>query len=408
MRWIAWLVILATMVPAAVYAQQPTSITTVKYPCLSAKTASTRLICVEPDLIAVDSILLIAFRDAASGLSLDEQKLLLKDQRAWIQDRNKKCGLVGKDRAPLVQLRAAKVCLEDAIEARISDLQDGPQTSSISPNVATPTVQDLVLTPVMQPLMSGGPGGSGLREATFQALRFSAPAEGISGTIDCSASSSSQSGSDLFSNTPLAGKRFIKFTVDDNTNSYSMFENDTWSTFLDGLRNTGYTACTGAIKSGRLRNAANESISELSGLFEVSSSQGLFIAFGTSQSPSWTLLTNLPKARKVVKSDLGIQTWVDPHQLSRNPYFFKDSIIGFVTHFDRMVSNNTAVFEQSGTEIFVSGVSPSLFETNEIVVLAGRVKGNKGLVNPTTGSEVLLPALDYVGAYKCGNQCEGL
>ena len=415
MRCIASLVILATIVPTAVYAQQPiiftpaqrpTPVKSLKNPCLSATLASTRLICAEPDLLAVDSILSIAFRDASSGLSLDEQKLFLNDQRAWLQDRNKKCGLVGKDRASLTQLRLAKDCIENAMEARIADLQAGPQTSSIPANVSAPTVQDLVLTPIVQPLMSSGPGGSGLREATFQALRFSAPAEGISGTIDCSATSS-RSGDDRLSNTPLAGKQFVMLAVDDNANSYSMFENDTWSTFMDGLRNASYASCAGALRSGRLKNSANESMSELSGLFEVSSPQRLFIAYSTGQNTPWTLLANLPKARKTVKSDLGIQTWVDPRQLSRNPYFFKDSIIGLVTHFDRMISDDTAVFEQSGTEIFVSGVSAKLFENNEMVVLAGRVKGNKGLIN-STGSEVLMPALDYVGTYKCGDQCEGL
>ena len=248
MRCIASLVILATIVPTAVYAQQPiiftpaqrpTPVKSLKNPCLSATLASTRLICAEPDLLAVDSILSIAFRDASSGLSLDEQKLFLNDQRAWLQDRNKKCGLVGKDRASLTQLRLAKDCIENAMEARIADLQAGPQTSSISANVSAPTVQDLVLTPIVQPLMSSGPGGSGLREATFQALRFSAPAEGISGTIDCSATSS-RSGDDRLSNTPLAGKQFVMLAVDDNANSYSMFENDTWSTFMDGLRNASY------------------------------------------------------------------------------------------------------------------------------------------------------------------------
>ena len=148
----------------------------------------------------------------------------------------------------------------------------------------------------------------------------------------------------------------------------------------------------------------NEPISELYDVFEVYSPQGLFMAYSTGQNTPWTLQTNLPKARRAVKTDLGIETWVKPSQLTRNPYFFKDSLVGMVIQFDHMLSGNEAVFTRSGAQIFVSGVPPTLFQSKEQVVLAGRVTGNKGVISPS-GSETLLPALDYVGAYKCGNTC---
>jgi hypothetical protein len=146
-------------------------------------------------------------------------------------------------------------------------------------------------------------------------------------------------------------------------------------------------------------------VSELSDVFAVYSPRGLFLAYSIGQDTPWSLQTNLPKARKEVKTDLGIQTWVDPSQLTRNPYFFKGSLVGMMIQFDRMLSQNEAVFTRSGAEIFVSGVPPSLFQTKEMVVLAGRVVGNKGVISPL-GSEALLPALDYVGAFKCGSACE--
>jgi hypothetical protein len=185
-----------------------------------------------------------------------------------------------------------------------------------------------------------------------------------------------------------------------------MYESDTWTPFLDDLRNAAHTSCASAAKSGRLRNAANEPVTELNDVFEVYSPRGLFMAYGTGQDNPWTLQSNLPKARKVVKSDLGIQDWIYPSQLTRNPYFFKDSVVGMVVQFDHMLSENEAVFERSGAEIFVSGVSPKFFQDKELIVLAGRVTGNKGLISPM-GSEVLLPALDYIGSYKCGDQCSG-
>ncbi len=130
------------------------------------------------------------------------------------------------------------------------------------------------------------------------------------------------------------------------------------------------------------------------------------MAYGVGLATAWTLRTNQPKARKTVKADLGIQTWIDPSQLARNPYFFKGSVVGMIVQFDQMLSEDNAVFERSGAKIFVTGVSPMHFENRELVVLAGRVMGNKGLVSPM-GSEVLLPEVSYLGAYKCNNACGG-
>jgi uncharacterized protein YecT (DUF1311 family) len=377
--------------------------------CKSVKGASARLVCADPDLAAAVSVLSTALQDAQNAASTNDQKLLAREQRAWIQQRNQKCGLIGKDHAPLPELLSAKQCLEDETKARISDLQNGSPTGSVpSPPSAppAPSGQNVIVTPVTQPGDSASPPGSGLSEfPTFQQLHFSASTDGIDGIIDCSAPPSRQL-SDPLANTPFSGKWIVRIAINNNENSYRLFETDSWAAFLDNLRVAVRTACTSAFKSGRLRNAANEPINELNDVFEVYSPQGLFAAYSIGQNNSWTLQTNIPKARKVVKSDLGIQTWLDPSQLARNPYFFKGSVVGMVIQFDHMLSDNEAVFERPGAEIFVSGVSPSLFQNKELVVLAGRVTGNKGLVSPV-GSEALLPALDYVGAYKCSNGCDG-
>jgi uncharacterized protein YecT (DUF1311 family) len=379
----------------------PTSRTSVA--CKSAREASVRLICADPDLAAVDSILAIAFQDAKNAAPSDAQKLLVNEQLTWMRERNQKCGLTGKDNEPVRVLLSGKQCMEGAIEARIDELQDASQTASISLSSAS-NAQNVIITQLTLPAGSGGPGGSGPNELpTFQELHFSVPTAGIGGTISCSAQSSVQG--DELANTPLQGKRIVKIAIDDDANSYRLFENDTWGPVLDNLRNAVHSACESALRTGRLRNAANEAVSELNDAFAVSSPRGLFVAYSVGQNTSWTLQINLPKARKKVKADLGIQTWVDPSQLARNPYFFKGSLVGMVIQFDRMLSQNDAVFTRPGAEIYVSGVPPTLFQTKELVVLAGRVTGNKGVISPL-GSEALLPALDYVGAYKCGNGCE--
>jgi len=405
MRQMAWITVLTTLLAGTVCAQQGVPTSRASIACKWARSASTRLICADPDLAAVDSILAIALQDAKEAAPPDAQKLLVKEQLTWTRQRNQKCGLTGKDYAPIGVLLSGKQCMEDAIEARIDDLQDGPQTGSISSQAPAPTGQNVIITPLIEAAVSAGPGGSGPNELpSFQKLHFSAPTEGIGGIIDCSVQSALQGG-DLLTNTPLQGKWIVKIAIDDDANSYRMFENDTWTPFLDNLRNAVHSACASALKSGRLRNAANEPVSELNDAFAAYSPQGLFIAYSTSQNTPWTLQTNLPKARKKIKTDLGIQTWVEPSQLMRNPYFFKGSLVGMVIQFDHMLSQNEAVFTRPGAEIFVSGIPPTLFQNKERVVLAGRVTGNKGVISPL-GSEVLLPALDYVGAYKCDNVCK--
>jgi uncharacterized protein YecT (DUF1311 family) len=392
--------------------------------CKSARTASARLICADPDLAAVDSILTMAIQDAKKASSLDDQKLLVIEQLTWMRERNQKCGLIGKDHAPTNELRSAKRCMENSIDARIADLQNASQTNqdASQANHATPETnqdvsqtnsiptpapsgQNLIITPLLQSSSLSTDGSRLHEQPTYQELRFSAPTEGIGGIIDCSVPSSAALGgvkSEL--DAPLSGQWMIKIAIDDDANSYRMFENDTWALFLDNLRVAVRSSCAGALKSGRLRNSADEPITELSDVFEIYSPQGLFMARSIGQNTPWTLQTNLPKARKKVKFDLGIQTWIEPSQLTRNPYFYKDSVVGVVVRFDQMLSGNEAVFERSGAQIFVSKVPSNLFQDKELVVLAGRVTGNKGVVN-SQRVEALMPALDYVGALKCGDAC---
>ena len=261
------------------------------------------------------------------------------------------------------------------------------------------------ITPVFDPGVSS-PGGesNGSRFSTFHELRFSAP-NGTAGSIDCSAPVAA-AGSDALAKTPLAGKPIIKIAVDDDENSYRLFQNDGWTSFLDGLRTAARNACATAMQSGRLRSATSEPVSELHTMFAVYSPQGLFMAYSTGPNTPWSVATNLPKARRKVRLDLGIQRWIEPTQLARNPYFFLGSVVGMVVQFDRMASDNAAVFARPGAEIYVNGVPPALFQNQQLVVLAGRVTGNKGVITPS-GSAVLMPALDYVGAQPCGDGCSG-
>ena len=81
--------------------------------------------------------------------------------------------------------------------------------------------------------------------------------------------------------------------------------------------------------------------------------------------------------------------------------------MGLVIRFDRIITKDEAVFARDGNQVFVSGAPTTLSQDKDLIVLAGRVAGNKGLIDPS-GNEALVPALDYVAAVKCGNVCQGL
>ena len=72
-----------------------------------------------------------------------------------------------------------------------------------------------------------------------------------------------------------------------------------------------------------------------------------------------------------------------------------------------MLSQDDAVFTRNGDDIFVAGIPANQFKPGELIVLAGRVKGNKGVIE-SSGDEALMPALEYVSTAKCDNICEAL
>ena len=397
-----FLTLFAETTSAQIAAPQPVRAAT----CKAARSAAGRLICVDPDLLALESILGIAYRDAKTTASPEVQQSLLQGQLAWIRERDTKCGLTGTGYKPIRNLLPAKQCLEDAIEARIDELQNSSQTNSISSST-TPAPPTITMTPLVQATSLNSSGGLTANELpSYQRLHFTATTDGVDGTVECSASLPRLESGPL-ANLHVSGNSIVKIAIADDASSYRMFESDTWGPFLDNLRNAAHSGCANAWKTGRLRNASNGQIDEIDDIFEASTPQGSFLAYSTSLSGPWIVQSNLPKARKQLTADLGIETWVEPAQLMKNPYFFKGSLVGMVINFDRMLSANEAVFTRDGSKIFVSGVPKTLFRGNEPVVLAGRVMGNKGVISKS-GSEDLLPALSYVGAHTCDSACAGL
>ena len=340
--------------------------------------------------------------------------------------RDQNCGLTGKDHAPIDELRKAKQCMKEKLDARLADLRTGSLISSTTPNptrnssTAVPDVtipvtnpppnsaasaQQIIIKPTVQSGASADTGEIGPQDSSApQTFSFSASANRVSDIADCSAASSSQEDNPV-ANTPLNGKSIVKITIADDANSYQMFANDAWSSFLNDLRSSVHFARASALQGDGLKNATDQS----NDLYAVFSSQGLFAAYSISIdiNTPWIVQTNLPQARKKLESDLGIQKWIEPSQLARNPYFYNGQVVGMVIQFDHRISEDEAVFAQSNAQIFVSGVPHNMFTNRQMVVLVGRVTGNKGVIDPS-GNEELMPALDYLGASNCQKAYEGL
>ena len=141
MRRIAWGTVLVLLVATAVCggtvcAQQTAPTGRAENGCQAATTAAARLICADSHLAAVDSTLAKAYREAKETASPDEKKLLVQEQLAWLRERSEKCGLKGKDSAPIDELRKAKPCVEAEIKARLAALQNGDQASLITNSIS--------------------------------------------------------------------------------------------------------------------------------------------------------------------------------------------------------------------------------------------------------------------------------
>ncbi|MGC2121727.1 MAG: hypothetical protein WA652_02625 [Xanthobacteraceae bacterium] len=223
----------------------------------------------------------------------------------------------------------------------------------------------------------------------------------MSGTADCGTQSPSAGGRPADAGGPA--KPIVKITLADDANSYQLFENDTWRAVLEEVRNAVHAACS---KASRAANNGSGATSALDDRYEVDSSQGLFVAQSEGVNGAWRVEANVPQTRQKLQTDLGIQKWIKPSELARNPYFFKDMVVGMIVRVDRKISDSQAVFARSSARIFVADV-PHEFADRDMVVLAGRVMGNKGVVDPS-GSEELLPAVAYVGTANCANVCETL
>lgn len=97
------------------------------FDCAQAKTAATRLICADGELARLDGELGAVFSRQKVKLGDADQSALVAEQRLWINDRNARCGLNGKDTVAIEVLTESKLCLMQIIRGRIVALNSATQ-----------------------------------------------------------------------------------------------------------------------------------------------------------------------------------------------------------------------------------------------------------------------------------------
>ncbi len=103
------------------------------FDCTKARSASARLICADSDIGRADIALSKAFRDRLSTLAGKERDDVIADERRWINDRNAKCGLTGKDQVAVEELLGAKSCMIREITVRTGELGLGQRYTNVGP-----------------------------------------------------------------------------------------------------------------------------------------------------------------------------------------------------------------------------------------------------------------------------------
>ena len=111
--------------------------------CAQVKPASARLICSDGELSRLNAQLNTAFKKRTSQLPKDEQQKFVLQEIAWFMARDTRCGLAGKDTAPMEALASAKNCVAEAIQRRISEMSQplAPSMAGSANHTVAPMLQ---------------------------------------------------------------------------------------------------------------------------------------------------------------------------------------------------------------------------------------------------------------------------
>jgi uncharacterized protein YecT (DUF1311 family) len=92
------------------------------FDCLAANTAAGSLICSDPSLAIAEADLNDHALALIARLKDDEARNAYDEYARWIRNRDRKCGLVGKENVPLEDVSSSEDCLADFMNAKTAEL----------------------------------------------------------------------------------------------------------------------------------------------------------------------------------------------------------------------------------------------------------------------------------------------
>jgi uncharacterized protein YecT (DUF1311 family) len=92
------------------------------FDCLAANTAAGSLICSDPSLAIAEADLNDHALALIARLKEDEARDAYDEYARWIRNRDRKCGLVGKENVPLEDVSSSEDCLAEFMNAKTAEL----------------------------------------------------------------------------------------------------------------------------------------------------------------------------------------------------------------------------------------------------------------------------------------------
>jgi uncharacterized protein YecT (DUF1311 family) len=452
MRVIALGIAAAFLFCGVAYGQQPS------FNCATAKTASARLICSDPDLIKADADIGTAYRSAlADAKDAGDKKSLASMQLTWIKDRNRRCGVDGKKDSPVEQLITAKPCFLEAYKNQklmlltaftgasggsAHGLENDSRASAAPPATLPPNELCLTMNTncvnkcrgdaacqnsctinfnqcINPPTASqtSGPWSEGLKTSNIEVRCNSFMGDGYAMPTGVALNTQNLLKAGVVLNKSMDGRMFIDIATE--------------NAMMSRLEKTARDFCEKEIAAGRAKRPISKEFvltliqDGVNGRTNVWTPDGrtwiyednnlLAVArdllvqddrrlkeqeFARQRQAQINQIAQQKQAlRTKVASDLGFQQFVYVRDVVANPFRFKGSVVAMQINFERMMSETEAVFEFGDGRLLISGVPSTLFKGNEQAILAVRISGTRTV--KTGVGEAILPAGEYVGAYKC-------
>jgi uncharacterized protein YecT (DUF1311 family) len=92
------------------------------FDCLATNTTAGMLICSDPSLAIAKMELNSDVLNLVAKLKGDDAKQAFAEYERWSRDRDRKCGLVGKDNVPLDELSSSEVCLAEWMSQKTAEI----------------------------------------------------------------------------------------------------------------------------------------------------------------------------------------------------------------------------------------------------------------------------------------------